>query len=101
MHGLPTVSPSRFSAPNPNGLWDYSPFLCEIDLMEGLEVTYRLGMALWNRMHEPVLMIHLHNLDYNGAYTVCATLLLTQRKHPSAFPKLNGNRLVISKIFTI
>lgn len=32
--------------------------------MEGLEVTYRLGMALWNRMPEPVLAIHTYNIDY-------------------------------------
>ncbi|KAK7428225.1 hypothetical protein QQZ08_005291 [Neonectria magnoliae] len=62
MYGLNTIPPSRFSDHNANGLYEYSPFLCGTGLMEGLELAYSLCMALWDRMHEPMLLIHLHNM---------------------------------------
>lgn len=32
MHGLTTIPPSRFSSSNPNGLQEYSPFLCGVGM---------------------------------------------------------------------
>ncbi|OHE91802.1 hypothetical protein CORC01_12876 [Colletotrichum orchidophilum] len=52
---------SRFNHTGPNGLWRYSPFLCGVGLMEGLEMTYRMSMLLWDTIQEPVTMVHLHN----------------------------------------
>ncbi|KAI5919301.1 hypothetical protein F4810DRAFT_512283 [Camillea tinctor] len=62
MYGLKTIPPSRFSHINPNGLWEYSPFLCGAGLMEGLELSYLLGMLIWDRIPEPMMLIHLHNM---------------------------------------
>ncbi|KAI1637118.1 hypothetical protein F4809DRAFT_341918 [Biscogniauxia mediterranea] len=62
MYGLKTIPPSRFSHINANGLWEYSPFLCGAGLMEGLELAYLLGMMIWDRIPEPMLLIHLHNM---------------------------------------
>ncbi|RYC82256.1 hypothetical protein BFJ63_vAg14848 [Fusarium oxysporum f. sp. narcissi] len=77
--GLDTIPPSRFVDHNPNGLQEYSPFLCGVGLEEGLEIAYRLGMFLWERMPEPTLMIHLHNAVVQKGYLsrpvgLCATL---------------------------
>jgi hypothetical protein len=44
MHGLNTIPPSRFSSTNSNGLWEYSPFLCGVGLVEGLELSYALSL---------------------------------------------------------
>ncbi|KAF5655312.1 hypothetical protein F25303_720 [Fusarium sp. NRRL 25303] len=77
--GLDTIPPSRFADHNANGLQEYSPFLCGVGLEEGLEIAYRLGMFLWERMPEPTLMIHLHNAVVQKGYLsrpigLCATL---------------------------
>lgn len=61
-HNLSALLPSRFATTNPNGAWDYSPFLCGAGLAEGLELLYRSVMILWERMKEPMLVVHLHNM---------------------------------------
>ncbi|MBE3043381.1 hypothetical protein IMZ48_12585, partial [Candidatus Bathyarchaeota archaeon] len=61
-HGLPGVAPSRFSDTDANGLWAYSPYLCGVGLVEGLELSYPLGMFIWEVMPEPLLFVHLHNM---------------------------------------
>ncbi|KAG7053093.1 hypothetical protein JMJ77_0000185 [Colletotrichum scovillei] len=53
---------SRFSPVNSNGLWDYSPYLCGVGLVEGLQLAYSTSMAAWNRVHEPFTFVHLHNM---------------------------------------
>ncbi|KAK1638294.1 hypothetical protein BDP81DRAFT_424661 [Colletotrichum phormii] len=53
---------SRFDHTGPNGLWRYSPFLCGVGLMEGLERVYRTSMLVWDNLEEPMAMIHLHNM---------------------------------------
>ncbi|KAI1028818.1 hypothetical protein LB503_002684 [Fusarium chuoi] len=77
--GLDTIPPSRFADHDANGLQEYSPFLCGVGLEEGLEIAYRLGMFLWERLPEPTLMIHLHNAVVQKGYLsrpigLCATL---------------------------
>ncbi|KAI1323447.1 hypothetical protein F5Y16DRAFT_425185 [Xylariaceae sp. FL0255] len=61
-HGLDGIPPSQFSETNSNGLWEYSPFLCGVGLMEGLELAYSHAMYLWEYNPEPMLVIHLHNM---------------------------------------
>ena len=68
MEGLNTIPPSRFSNTNANGLWEYSPFLCGVGLMEGLELMYSIGVMLWDRMPEPMLIIHIHNMLVQKGY---------------------------------
>ncbi|KPI45656.1 uncharacterized protein AB675_708 [Cyphellophora attinorum] len=62
MYGLDTIPPSQFSKHNANGLWEYSPLLCAAGLVEGLVLSQRISMLMWDRMTEPLLVIHLHNL---------------------------------------
>ena len=40
MYGSKAIPPSRFSKTNTNGVWEYSPYLCGVGLMEGLELSY-------------------------------------------------------------
>jgi hypothetical protein len=57
---MPEVTPSRFSATNYNGLWDYSPFLCGAGLAEALELSYRCAMRLWDELRELLPVVYLH-----------------------------------------
>ncbi|KAH6843296.1 hypothetical protein B0I37DRAFT_331027, partial [Chaetomium sp. MPI-CAGE-AT-0009] len=66
--GLTRTLPSRFSNSDPNGLWNYSPFLCGAGLMEGLELAYLVGMRVWGSFCEPVATIHLHNMLVQKKY---------------------------------
>ena len=68
MYGLKTIPPSRFSESNPNGLWEYSPFLCGVGLMEALELAYLVNMMIWDRIPEPFLLVHLHNMLVKKRY---------------------------------
>lgn len=81
MSGLNTIPPSRFSDTNSNGLWEYSPFLCGVGLMEGLEIAYRLGMSLWEQMPEPVLAVHLHNMLVKKGYITEPVALYKSLQH--------------------
>jgi hypothetical protein len=68
MYGLTTIPPSRFSNTNTNGLWEYSPFLCGVGLMEALELAYGMNLLIWDRMPEPMCLIHLHNMLVHKGY---------------------------------
>ncbi|KAF6819192.1 hypothetical protein CPLU01_13135 [Colletotrichum plurivorum] len=68
MYGLNKIPPSRFFNTNANGLWEYSPFLCGVGLMEALELAYRGTMILWETLPEPTLVIHLHNMLVQKGY---------------------------------
>ncbi|KAL0940552.1 uncharacterized protein CTRU02_203315 [Colletotrichum truncatum] len=68
MYGLNMIPPSRFSNSDANGLWEYSPFLCGVGLMEGLELSYRAAMFLWEALPEPTMLIHLHNMLVQKGY---------------------------------
>ncbi|CZT52418.1 uncharacterized protein RSE6_13753 [Rhynchosporium secalis] len=61
-HGLTNIPPSLFSSTNANGLHEYSPFSCGVGLAEGLDLAYALGNNLWDRLPEPMCVIHLHNM---------------------------------------
>ena len=68
MHGLTTIPPSRFTSTNSNGLWEYSPFLCGVGLMEALEIAYGIGFHIWDGIPEPMCLIHLHNMLVQKGY---------------------------------
>jgi hypothetical protein len=57
-----SIPPSRFSATNPNGLWEYSPFLCGAGLAEALVDAYRYSMIALDQFPEAILLVHLHNM---------------------------------------
>ncbi|TVY37932.1 hypothetical protein LOCC1_G006747 [Lachnellula occidentalis] len=67
-HLLKTIEPSRFSNTNANGLWEYSPFLCGAGLAEALELAYSLNFWIWDRIPEPMCIIHLHNMLVKKGY---------------------------------
>lgn len=67
-YGLTTIPPSRFSKHNANGLWEYSPLLCGAGLAEGLVLAQRVVMDLWDRIPEPTLIMHLHNMLVKKGY---------------------------------
>ncbi|THY50911.1 hypothetical protein D6C97_06868 [Aureobasidium pullulans] len=60
--------PSRFAEHDSNGLWNYSPFLCGTGLMEALEITYRSTMITWDKISEPIGLLHLHNMASQKGY---------------------------------
>ncbi|KAK3346450.1 hypothetical protein B0T25DRAFT_624886 [Lasiosphaeria hispida] len=62
MHGLPGISPSRFSGSNANGLWEYSPFLCGSGLAEALADVNLASLELLEQLPEAVLLVHLYNM---------------------------------------
>ncbi|KAI1769818.1 hypothetical protein F4818DRAFT_314205 [Hypoxylon cercidicola] len=68
MHGLTDIPPSRFSATCSNGLWEYSPFLCGAGLAEGLVEAYRYCLVVLDKLPEPILLIHLHNMLVQKGY---------------------------------
>ncbi|KAK2746918.1 hypothetical protein FQN55_005404 [Onygenales sp. PD_40] len=61
-NSLTTIPPSRFSGTNSNGLWDYSPYLCGMGLIEALELAYSLGVRILDRMWEPFYFMHLYRV---------------------------------------
>lgn len=79
--GPNTTPPSRFSHTDSNGLWEYSPFLCGVSLMEGLELAYCFGMSLWDDMPEPVLAVHLHNMLVQKGYITEPVSLYKHLQH--------------------
>jgi hypothetical protein len=68
MYGLKNIPASRFSKHNSNGLWEYSPFLCASGLVEGIILVQRVVMDMWDRIPEPTLAIHLHNMLVKKGY---------------------------------
>ncbi|KAK2763289.1 hypothetical protein FQN54_009925 [Arachnomyces sp. PD_36] len=65
---LASIPPSRFISSNPNGLWEYSPYLNGVGLMESLELAYGVNLLVWGKMTEPVCIIHLHNMLVQTGY---------------------------------
>jgi len=66
--GLNTIPLSRFSSTNPNGLQDYSPYLCGVGLAEALVDAYRYSLLILDHLPEPVLLVHLHNMLVQKGY---------------------------------
>ncbi|KXH60909.1 hypothetical protein CSAL01_07208 [Colletotrichum salicis] len=64
----PSKVASRFSHANSNGLWDYSPYLCDVGLVEGLRLAYSASMATRNQIIEPITFVHLHNMLKERGY---------------------------------
>lgn len=104
MHGLKTIPPSRFSKHNTNGLWEYSPLLCAAGLVEGLVIVQRLMMHLWDKIPEPTLALHLHNMLVKKGYLqrpigLYATLeeLFQEIFFPSGIPTSNFHQALAAR----
>lgn len=67
-NGFDKIPPSRFSNSNANGLWEYSPFLCGVGLMEALELAYIGAMFVWEHYPAPTVLFHLHNILVQKGY---------------------------------
>ena len=67
-YGLTTILPSRFSNTNANGLWEYSPFLCGVGLVKALELAYGMSFLVWDRIPEPMCLVHLHSMLVQKGY---------------------------------
>ncbi|WYZ40952.1 hypothetical protein EsH8_IV_001293 [Colletotrichum jinshuiense] len=63
-----TMPSSRFASTNPNGLWDYSPFLCGVGLVEALQHAYSISMRIWDLLPEPILLFYLHDVLLEKKY---------------------------------
>ncbi|KAI4865144.1 hypothetical protein F4820DRAFT_309220 [Hypoxylon rubiginosum] len=87
MDGLTDMPPSRFSATNSNGLWEYSPFLCGVGLAEGLVEAYRYSFIILDRLPEPIMLVHLHNMLVQKGYIAAPVGLYGafQKLFPEAF----------------
>lgn len=68
MYGLTNIPPSRFTNSNSNGLWEFCPFLCGVGLMEALELAFHTSIGIWDRIPEPLLCMHLHNMLVQKGY---------------------------------
>ncbi|OTB02229.1 hypothetical protein M426DRAFT_13676 [Hypoxylon sp. CI-4A] len=53
----------------------YSPLLCGVGLLEGLELTYSSIMMVWDRTPEPILFFHLHNMLVQKGYITEPTVV--------------------------
>lgn len=60
-HWLEGIPATQFTSTNPNGLWEYSPYLCAVGLVEALQLSYQLALHLWDAGPEPMLLLHVHN----------------------------------------
>lgn len=76
-NGIPHSTPSRFSSTNTNGIWEYSPYLCGIGLLEGLELAYLTGVTLWDKTPEVMMMMHIHNKLVHKGYLKAPVNLFT------------------------
>lgn len=64
---LKSSLPSQFAKHYANGLWEYSPLLCGIGLVEGLVLSNRFFIEYWDEAWEPTVVLHLYNmLDQKG-----------------------------------
>ena len=107
MHGLTTIPASRFSKQNANGLWEYSPLLCAAGLVEGLILIQRAIMHLWDKIPEPTIALHLHNMLVKKGYLkkevgLYATLenLLQDSFFPDGIPTENFADTLVSHVAT-
>ncbi|KAF9877452.1 hypothetical protein CkaCkLH20_05152 [Colletotrichum karsti] len=104
--GLESVPPSRFSKSNPNGLWEYSPFLCGVGLVEGLDLSYRAAMTVWDAICEPTLLVHLHNMLVQkghlagpvGVYACLEELLAEDFFENGIIPKSNFHAALAARM---
>ncbi|TDZ24357.1 hypothetical protein Cob_v003445 [Colletotrichum orbiculare MAFF 240422] len=56
------LPPSRFKETHPNGLWEFSPYLCGVGLAEGLQMAFNVQLIMWDNMLEPWMMLQLQNM---------------------------------------
>ncbi|KAH0361416.1 hypothetical protein KCU65_g8725, partial [Aureobasidium melanogenum] len=74
---------SIFKRHESNGLWNYSPFLCGVGLLEALEIAYRMSMIVWGQLiPEPFLLLALvqqtHDKESRDLVTCLSRLCSTK-----------------------
>ncbi|KAI4772177.1 hypothetical protein E4T52_12831 [Aureobasidium sp. EXF-3400] len=88
-------TPSRFSNHTQNGLWEYSPFLCGVGLVDALGISYRLSMLCWDTVLEVIIMLRfqepLVQKDYMKQSDELLSFLTTYgAPHGPHFSELSG-----------
>ncbi|KAK1597976.1 LOW QUALITY PROTEIN: uncharacterized protein LY79DRAFT_587118 [Colletotrichum navitas] len=59
---------SAFSETHANGLWELSPFLCGVGLMDSVELAYRYSMSIWDALVLISAMFHFYNMLVKAGY---------------------------------
>ncbi|KAH7635781.1 hypothetical protein B0T09DRAFT_329655 [Sordaria sp. MPI-SDFR-AT-0083] len=58
----------QFVGEGPNFLWNCSPFLCGVSLVEALDFQLTSMMHVWGQHREPVILMHLYNMLLREGY---------------------------------
>ncbi|OAA80111.1 hypothetical protein LEL_03597 [Akanthomyces lecanii RCEF 1005] len=61
------IPPSRFGS-NVDGMWDYCPYLCGVGLEEALREAFHRCLIVIDKLPEPMLILHLHNMLVRRGY---------------------------------
>lgn len=61
------IPPTRFGS-NVDGMWDYCPYLCGVGLEEGLREAYHRCLVVFDKIPEPLLLLHLYNMLVQKGY---------------------------------
>ncbi|OAQ99783.1 hypothetical protein LLEC1_07706, partial [Akanthomyces lecanii] len=61
------IPPSRFGS-NVDGMWDYCPYLCGVGLEEALREAFHRCLIVIDKLPEPMLVLHLHNMLVQRGY---------------------------------
>lgn len=56
------VPPSRFANYDIDGFWNFCPYLCGAGLEEALRESFHRCLTVFDKLPEPILMLHLHNM---------------------------------------
>ncbi|KAK1975498.1 hypothetical protein LZ30DRAFT_605505 [Colletotrichum cereale] len=59
---------SAFAETHTDGLWELSPFLCAVGLMDSVELAFRYSMSLWDSLAIVPAMFHLYNMLVKTGY---------------------------------
>ncbi|KAJ6784219.1 hypothetical protein PWT90_01797 [Aphanocladium album] len=61
------IPPTRFGS-NVDGMWDYCPYLCGVGLEEALRESYHRSLIVFDKIPEPICLLHLHNMLVQKGY---------------------------------
>ncbi|KAK2065377.1 hypothetical protein LY76DRAFT_611550 [Colletotrichum caudatum] len=68
LHEEFTFPESAFPETHANGLWDLSPFLCAVGLMDSVDLAFRYSMGILDSLNMISAMFHLHNMLVKAGY---------------------------------
>ncbi|KAJ3487856.1 hypothetical protein NLG97_g6314 [Lecanicillium saksenae] len=61
------IPPTRFGS-NPDGFWDNCPYLCGVGLEEALREAFHRCLIVFDKIPEPMCLLHLHNMLVKTGY---------------------------------